>query len=80
MPNTPTDLFLFVKPEHSQQITELTWVKKTPNLYIMHLDDSDESSWKIPEWVRPQRVDDTKMGTNWVWSGGFSHEYRLMGH
>ena len=80
MPNTPTDLFLFVKPEHSQQITEISWVTKTPNLYIMHLDDSDEASWKIPEWVRPEKVDNTNVGFNYVWSAGFSNEYRLMGH
>ena len=80
MPSTPTDLFLFVKPEYSQQIAQISWVTKTPNLYIMHLDDSDESSWKIPEWVRPLKVDNTNVGFNHVWSAGFSNEYRLMGH
>ena len=58
-PNTPSDLFLFVKPEVIQQISGLSWIRDTPNLYIMQLDDTDVASWKIPEWVRPEGVSES---------------------
>ncbi|GAX77836.1 hypothetical protein CEUSTIGMA_g5278.t1 [Chlamydomonas eustigma] len=75
LPNNPSDIFLFVKPEHFQNIMERPWVRSTPNLYVMILAEESDKSWKIPEWIRPER-DDTK----YHWSAGFSLEYRLMGH
>lgn len=56
LPRTDADLFLFIKEEYVQIIAGLPWVKDTPNLYIMILDENDDSSWRIPEWVRPEDV------------------------
>ena len=67
LPSTPSDLFLFVKSEHAQQIAMMSWVTRTPNLYILHLDEGDHSSWRMPQWLRPEMLNG-----EWQWSPGFT--------
>ncbi|KAG1655152.1 hypothetical protein FOA52_008357 [Chlamydomonas sp. UWO 241] len=70
LPGTPSDLFLFVKQAHLQDLVRTPWITSTPNIYLIELDEKDSRSWKMPTWIRPEDKG---------WSGGFSHEYRLMG-
>ncbi|KAG1661350.1 hypothetical protein FOA52_002464 [Chlamydomonas sp. UWO 241] len=70
LPETPTDIFLFVKQEHLMDIIQTPWITSTPNMYVIVLDETDSRSWKMPTWIRPEDKG---------WSGGFTYEYRLMG-
>ena len=51
--NTPTDIYIFVKPEYAQRLAQLSWIYK-PNVYIIPLDITDFKSWRLPLWLRPR--------------------------
>lgn len=36
-----------------QDILSKSWLRSTPNLHILVLDEDSDQVWKVPEWVRP---------------------------
>jgi hypothetical protein len=45
---------MFVKPEHITPLLQYHWFRTQPNMYIIPLDETDELSWKLPDWIRPE--------------------------
>jgi len=67
---TKADFYIFVRPSAIKELASCSWIKNGLNIYILTLDEDDETNWKVPTWIRPVSN----------WSQGWPEEYRLMGH